>query len=50
MSSFTDLAMPEVLIGSKESANATAVYADWTDLVACIRSGQINCTEGRFHD
>jgi RNA polymerase sigma-70 factor (ECF subfamily) len=32
--------MPEVLIDPEESATATAVYADWSDLVARIRSGQ----------
>jgi len=45
MSSFTDLAMPEVLIGPEALAEATAVYADWTDLVARIRSGQTNGME-----
>ena len=40
MSSFRGLAIPEVLIDPEESATATAVYADWSDLVARIRSGQ----------
>jgi RNA polymerase sigma-70 factor, ECF subfamily len=43
MSSFSDFQMPEVLVGPEESAWATAVYADWSDLVARVRSGQ---TEG----
>ena len=45
MSSFPDLAMPEVLIGPEESAEATAVYADWTDFVARILSGQTDGME-----
>jgi RNA polymerase sigma-70 factor (ECF subfamily) len=37
--------MPEILIDSDESAKATAVYADWSDLVARIRSGQTDGME-----
>ena len=37
--------MPEVLIGPEESAKATAVYADWSDLVARVRSGQTDGME-----
>jgi len=37
--------MPEVLIGPEESAKATAVYADWSDLVARIRSSQTDGME-----
>jgi RNA polymerase sigma-70 factor (ECF subfamily) len=37
--------MPAVLIGPEALAEATAVYADWTDLVARIRSGQTNGME-----
>jgi RNA polymerase sigma-70 factor, ECF subfamily len=39
MSSFPDIAMPEVLIAPEALAEATAVYADWTELVARIRLG-----------
>ncbi len=39
MSRLPNLAMPEVLISPEESAKATAVYADWSDLVERIRSG-----------
>jgi RNA polymerase sigma-70 factor (ECF subfamily) len=45
MSSIPDLAMPEVLIGPEESAKATAVYADWSDLVARIRAGRTDGME-----
>jgi len=37
--------MPEILIDPDESAKATAVYADWSDLVARIRSGQTDGME-----
>jgi len=37
--------MPEALVGAEESARATAVYADWADLVARIRSGQTDGME-----
>jgi len=45
MSSLPDLAMPEILISPEESAKATAVYADWSDLVARIRSGETDGME-----
>jgi RNA polymerase sigma-70 factor (ECF subfamily) len=45
MSSFPELPMPEVLLSPEESARATAVYADWSDLVARIRSGQTDGIE-----
>jgi RNA polymerase sigma factor (sigma-70 family) len=45
MSSFPELPMPEVLLSPEESARATAVYADWSDLVARIRSGQTDGME-----
>src|ERR1700692_1354815 len=45
MSSFPELAMPEVLLGPEEAAKATAVYADWSDLVARIRSGETDGME-----
>lgn len=37
--------MPEILISPEESAKATAVYADWSDLVARIRSGETDGLE-----
>jgi len=45
MSELREFAMPEVLIGPQESAEATAVYADWSDLVARIRSGRTDGME-----
>jgi len=45
MSNFPDFGMPEVLIGPEALAEATAVYADWTNLVARIRSGQTDGME-----
>jgi RNA polymerase sigma-70 factor, ECF subfamily len=45
MSRLPELSMPEVLIDPEESAKATAVYADWSDLVARIRSGQTDGME-----
>jgi RNA polymerase sigma-70 factor, ECF subfamily len=45
MPSFPELPMPEVLLSPEESATATAVYADWSDLVARIRSGQTDGME-----
>jgi RNA polymerase sigma-70 factor (ECF subfamily) len=47
--SFPEPAMPEVLIGPNESAEATAVYADWSDLVARIRSGETDGMEELYH-
>ena len=45
MSSLPEFAMPEVLIGAEESAKTIAGYADWSDLVARIRSGQTDGME-----
>lgn len=45
MLSFPEPAMPEVLVGPDDSAKATAVYADWSDLVARIRSGETDGME-----
>jgi RNA polymerase sigma-70 factor (ECF subfamily) len=40
MSELREFAMPEVLVGPQESAEATAVYVDWSGLVARIRAGE----------
>jgi RNA polymerase sigma-70 factor (ECF subfamily) len=37
--------VPEILIASGRSAEANAVYAEWTDLVERIRSGETHGTE-----
>jgi RNA polymerase sigma-70 factor (ECF subfamily) len=49
MPSFPEPAMPEVLVGSEESAKATAVYADWSDLVARIQSGETDGMEELYN-
>jgi len=58
MPAFPELSMPEVLLGPEESAEATALYADWSDLVTRIYSGetdgmeelyQLFSTAMRFH-
>jgi RNA polymerase sigma factor (sigma-70 family) len=45
MPSFPELSMPEVLVGPEESAEATALYADWSDLVSRIRAGETDGME-----
>jgi RNA polymerase sigma-70 factor (ECF subfamily) len=49
MFSFPEPVMPEVLLGQEESAESAAVYADWSDLVARIRSGQTDGMEELYH-
>lgn len=45
MLGYSELSMPEVLIGAEESAEATALYPDWSDLVARIHSGETDGME-----
>jgi RNA polymerase sigma-70 factor (ECF subfamily) len=49
MLSFPEPAMPEILVGPAESAKATAVYADWSDLVARIQSGETDGLEELYN-
>jgi RNA polymerase sigma-70 factor (ECF subfamily) len=45
MPSFSELSMPEVLVGAEESAEATALYPEWSDLVARVHSGETDGME-----
>jgi RNA polymerase sigma-70 factor (ECF subfamily) len=45
MPAFPELSMPEVLVGTEESAEATALYAEWSDLLTRIYSGETDGME-----